>query len=291
MSNYCIYFVPLKMAASTPPAGRPSPWRARANVARFAAIHVAALGAVLVPFDRALVWWLLGSYAVRMFGITAGYHRYFSHRSYRLGRAAQFVMAVLAQTSGQKGVLWWAAHHRDHHRHADRPADVHSPREGFWWSHVGWILSTRFDDYDPKRVADFGRFAELRWLDRHHWVPVAAYGALIWWIGGPAAFAWGFLLSTVVLYHATFAINSVAHLWGTRAFATRDDSRNNFWLALLTFGEGWHNNHHHCRSSCHQGVRWWQIDITYGVLRLLAMAGIARDLRPFIDAPARPVAG
>lgn len=279
------------MTSSIPLTGRPGAWRSRANTARFAAIHVAALSAALVPFDRSLVWWLLGSYAVRMFGITAGYHRYFSHRAYRLGRVSQFVMAVLAQTSGQKGVLWWAAHHRDHHRHSDMPPDVHSPREGFWWSHVGWILSTRFDDYNPKRVADFGRFAELRWLDRHHWVPITVYGALIWGVGGFAAFAWGFLLSTVVLYHATFAINSVAHLWGTRAFATRDDSRNNFWLALVTFGEGWHNNHHHCRSSCRQGVRWWQIDITYAVLRLLALVGVARDLRPFVQSSARPVGG
>jgi stearoyl-CoA desaturase (delta-9 desaturase) len=257
---------------------------------RFAAVHAAALSAFAVPFERSLVWWFACSYALRMFGVTAGYHRYFSHRSYRLGRVSQFLMAVLAQTSGQKGVLWWAAHHRDHHRHADLPEDVHSPREGFWWSHVGWILSDRFDRHDARRVADFGRFPELRWLDRYHWAPAAACGAVIWIVGGFPAFAWGFLLSTVALYHATFAINSVAHVWGTRMFPTRDDSRNNFWLALLTFGEGWHNNHHHCRSSCRQGVCWWQLDITYFVLRLMALAGIARDLRPFVETPVRPAA-
>lgn len=235
-----------------------------------------------VPFHPSLLAWCAGSYLLRMFGVTAGYHRYFSHRSFKLGRVSQFAMAVLAQTSAQKGVLWWAAHHRNHHRHADRPPDVHSPREGFWWAHVGWILSPRYDGYEPRRVADFGRYPELRWLDRHHWVPTAAYGAALWAIGGPAVFAWGYLVATVLLYHATFAINSVAHIWGTRTFATTDDSRNNFWLALFTLGEGWHNNHHYCMSSCRQGLQWWQIDATYYGLRLLAALGIARDLRPFV---------
>jgi stearoyl-CoA desaturase (delta-9 desaturase) len=264
-------------------------WRERGNLLRFAAIHVAALGAFAVPFEPRFVWWLAASYLVRMFGVTAGYHRYFSHRSYRMGRVPQFLMAVLAQTSGQKGVLWWAAHHRDHHRYSDGPGDIHSPNEGFWWAHVGWILSPRYDAYDPQRVADFGRYPELRWLDRHHWVPTVAYGAAIWAVGGFGAFVWGYLVATVALYHATFAINSVAHVWGTRPFPTRDDSRNNFWLALLTLGEGWHNNHHHCRSSCRQGVRWWEVDLTYAGLRLLAMFRIARDLRPFIEVPVRPV--
>ena len=262
---------------------RGNAWPSRLNVIRFALFHGAALTAFLVPFDRTLLWWLAGSYLVRMFGITAGYHRYFSHRSFKLGRAAQLVLAILAQTSAQKGVLWWAAQHRDHHRHADTDGDVHSPRRGFWWAHVGWILSTCRDAYDPQRVADFGRFPELRWLDRHHWVPTVAFGAGVWLTGGWAAFAWGYLLATVLLYHATFAVNSVAHIWGSRPFATPDDSRNNPWLALVTLGEGWHNNHHHCRSSCRQGVRWFEADLTYLGLRALAALGIARDLRPFVE--------
>ena len=247
----------------------------------FVLLHLALGLVVLAPATPRL--WLLAaaSYVLRMFGVTAGYHRYFSHRSYKLGRVAQFALACLAQTSAQKGVLWWAAHHRDHHKHADREDDVHSPRHGVWWAHAGWILSDRFDEYEPRRVADFSRFPELRWLDRHHWVPavslVAALGA-----AGLAPFVWGFVVPTVCLYHATFAINSVAHLWGTRRFATRDDSRNNALLALLTLGEGWHNNHHHCMSSARQGVRWWEIDLTYLGLRLLATIGIVRDLRPFV---------
>jgi len=262
---------------------RGTAWPSRLNVTRFALFHGAAVTALLVPFDRTLLWWLAGSYLVRMFGITAGYHRYFSHRSFKLGRAAQLVLAILAQTSAQKGVLWWAAHHRDHHRHADTDGDVHSPRRGFWWAHVGWILSTCHDAYDPRRVADFGRFPELRWLDRHHWLPTVAFGAGVWLAGGWPAFAWGYLLATVLLYHATFAVNSVAHIWGSRSFATSDDSRNNPWLALVTLGEGWHNNHHHCRSSCRQGVRWFEVDLTYVGLRILAALGIARDLRPFVE--------
>ena len=252
------------------------------RIARFALLHASALAVFVVPFDGSLPGWLAGSYVVRMFGVTAGYHRYFSHRSYKLGRVAQLVMAILAQSSGQKGVLWWAAHHRDHHRLSDAPGDVHSPREGFWWSHCGWILSPAHDRYDPRRVADFGRYPELRWLDRYHWVPTAAFGAAVWAIGGPGAFVWGYVLATVLLYHATFAINSVAHVWGSRRFATPDDSRNNGLLALLTLGEGWHNNHHYCRSSCRQGLRWWEIDLTYCGLRLLELLGIARDLRPFV---------
>jgi stearoyl-CoA desaturase (delta-9 desaturase) len=257
-------------------------WRERSTVVRFVLLHVASLSVFFVPFQRSLLWWLAGSYLLRMFGVTAGYHRYFSHRAYKLGRAAQLAMAVLAQTSGQKGVLWWAAHHRTHHRHADTPEDLHSPRDGFWRSHVGWILDAENDRYDARRVADFGRYPELGWLDRHHWIPTVGFGAAVWLAGGLPAFAWGFLLSTVLLYHATFAINSVAHVWGTRRYATADDSRNNFWLALLTLGEGWHNNHHHYMGSCRQGVRWWEIDLTYLVLRLFALVGIARDLRPYI---------
>jgi stearoyl-CoA desaturase (delta-9 desaturase) len=260
-------------------------WQESVPLVRFALLHLSALAVFVVPFQWSLVGWLCASYVIRMFGVTAGYHRYFSHRSYKLGRLAQAALAVLAQTSGQKGVLWWAAHHRDHHRHADRERDVHSPTAGFWWAHVGWILSTRHDAYDPRRVADFGRFPELRWLDRYHWMPTVAFAGLIYAAGGFSAFVWGYLLATVLLYHATFAINSIAHIWGTRRFATTDLSRNNWWLALLTLGEGWHNNHHYCMSSARQGVRWWEIDLTYAGLRLLALMRVARDLRPFVVRP------
>ncbi len=248
----------------------------------FLLLHASVLLVFTVPFSWGLLAWVAGSYFVRMFGVTGGYHRYFSHRSYRLSRFWQFCLAFLAQTSAQKGALWWAAHHRDHHLYSDRHEDIHSPvHEGFWWSHLGWILSDEYDDYDPNRIADFSRFPELRWLDKYHLVPPVLYGAGIYLLFGPAAFIYGFLVATVLLYHGTFLINSLAHIWGTRTYPTPDESRNNFWLAIVTLGEGWHNNHHHYMSSVRQGVRWWQVDITYYVLHALSWVGIARELRPF----------
>ncbi len=185
-----------------------------------------------------------------------------------------------------KGSLVVGCHHRLHHRESDRERDVHSPiLRGFWWAHVGWVISNDFDEYDPRSVAEFLRFPEIRWLDRHHWIPTVTFGAVVALIGGWPAFLWGYVVSTVVLYHSTFAINSLAHLWGTRRFDTPDESRNNFWLALATFGEGWHNNHHYSSGSCRQGERWWELDITYLILRTLSWFGIARELRPFRRLP------
>jgi stearoyl-CoA desaturase (delta-9 desaturase) len=253
-----------------------------ATMLPFVLMHVAVLLVLTVPFSPILVVWLLGSYFFRMFVVTAGYHRYFSHRSFKLNRFWQFVLAFLAQTSSQKGVLWWAAHHRDHHLHSDRKTDLHSPvHEGFWWSHLGWILSDEYDTYDPKRIADFSRFPELRWLNRFHLVPTIVYAAVILLVGGWGAFVWGYIAATVMLYHGTFLINSMSHIWGTRRFPTPDESRNNFLLALVTLGEGWHNNHHHFMSSVRQGIRWWEIDITYYGLKALSWIGITHDLREY----------
>jgi stearoyl-CoA desaturase (delta-9 desaturase) len=244
-------------------------------------LHLAALLVFFVEFRWALLAWMAGSYLLRMFGVTAGYHRYFSHKSYKLGRVSQFLMAFLAQTSAQKGAIWWASHHRVHHRHSDEEYDVHSPvRKGFWWSHVGWVISTQYDHVNESLVRDLTRYPELVWLNRHHWVPATVYGGVLALFGWDV-FLYGFVLATVLLYHGTFAINSLAHLFGTRRFNTQDHSRNNFWLALITLGEGWHNNHHHYMTACRQGIRWWEIDITYYVLVLLRWIGIARDLHPF----------
>jgi stearoyl-CoA desaturase (delta-9 desaturase) len=259
----------------------------------FLFLHASVLLVLTVPFSLGMIAWLAGSYFLRMFGVTGGYHRYFSHRSYKLNRFWQFCFAFLAQTSGQKGALWWAAHHRDHHLYSDRKEDLHSPvHEGFWWSHLGWILSDEYDHYDPKRIADLVKYPELRWLDKYHLVPTILYGAAIYYIGGYAAFVWGYLVATVVLYHGTFLINSLAHIWGTRRFATPDESRNNFWLALVTLGEGWHNNHHFFMSSTRQGIRWWEVDITYYMLKMLSWLRITRDLRPFraLESADEPVA-
>ena len=248
----------------------------------FILLHASVLLVLTVPFSLSMVWWLVGSYYLRMFGVTAGYHRYFSHRSFKLNRFWQFCMAFLAQTSGQKGALWWAAHHRDHHLYSDRKEDLHSPvHEGFWWSHLGWILSDEYDNYDSKRIADLNKYPELRLLNRFHLVPPILYAFAIFMIGGYPALVWGFFAATVALYHGTFLINSLTHIWGTRRFPTPDESRNNFVLAIVTMGEGWHNNHHYFMSSTRQGIRWWEIDMTYYLLKMASWVGIARDLRPF----------
>jgi stearoyl-CoA desaturase (delta-9 desaturase) len=258
-----------------------------ATMTPFILLHASVVLVFFVPFTLGMVAWAAGSYFLRMFFVTAGYHRYFSHRSFKLNRFWQFVVAFMAQTSSQKGVLWWAAHHRDHHLNSDRQSDLHSPvHEGFWWSHLGWILSDEYDDYDPKRISDFSRYPELRWLNRWHVLPTIVYAVAIFMIGGFDAFVWGYLVATVILFHGTFLINSLSHIWGTRRFATPDESRNNFLLALVTLGEGWHNNHHHFMSSVRQGIRWWEIDVTFYVLKALSYLRITRDLREF-----RPEAG
>ena len=232
-------------------------------------------------------------YALRMFAITGFYHRYFSHRSFRTSRGLQFVFALIGAASVQRGPLWRAAHHRHHHRHADQPQDPHSPRHGFWRSHMGWFMTRGAFTTDLSRVQDLARYPELRWLDRFDVaVPAAmavglyALGALLehFWpalgTSGWQLLVWGFFISTVVLFHATVTINSLSHRFGSRRFQTNDDSRNNFLLALLTFGEGWHNNHHFYSSSARQGFRWWEIDLTWYGLRLLALFGLVRDLKP-----------
>ena len=249
-------------------------------VVPFVAIHLACLAVFFVPFHWTYLLWALGFYFVRMFFVTAGYHRYFSHRSYKLNRVNQFLLAFLAETSSQKGVLWWAAHHRVHHSTSDSEDDIHSPEQrGFWWAHVGWILSNDYDDYDPRLIQDFAKYPELRWINKYFLLPPVVLGAVVLGFGGLPIFVWGYVVSMVMLFHGTFAINSLAHVWGTRRFDTPDHSRNNFALAILTLGEGWHNNHHQYMYACRQGLRWWEIDITYYVLRGLQTVGIVKNIR------------
>jgi len=247
----------------------------------FFAVHAAALATpFLFPATPGLVALAAALYALRMFAITAGYHRYFAHRAYKTGRAFQLVLAVLGGMSAQKGALWWAAHHRDHHRFSDTEDDVHSLlRRGFWWSHVGWILSTRYDRTVVENVKDLTRYPELRWLDRWHVVPPLALGGLLYLAGGWPALGWGFMVSTVLLWHGTFFINSLCHLIGRKRYETGDESRNSFALAVVTLGEGWHNNHHFYAATANQGWFWWELDVSYYLLRALAAVGVVRDLR------------
>ncbi|MDQ1362041.1 MAG: hypothetical protein QOJ44_2418 [Acidimicrobiaceae bacterium] len=240
----------------------------------------------LVPFLAFFVtvtWqdWVLcaGLYVGRMFLITAGYHRYFAHRSYKMGRVPQFLVALGATTAAQKGPLWWAGHHRIHHRFTDTDGDVHSPRDGFWWSHVGWILSRRYKDTDVGAIRDFAAYPELRLLDKFHWVGPWVLGVVCLIVGGWGGLIIGFFLSTVLLWHGTFIVNSLAHVFGRRRFATPDTSRNSLLVALVTGGEGWHNNHHYLPASARQGLMWWEIDTTWYVLRGLAALHIVRDVK------------
>jgi stearoyl-CoA desaturase (delta-9 desaturase) len=220
-----------------------------------------------------------GIYAVRMFGLTAGFHRYFSHRSYRTSRPFQFLLALLGTTATQKGVLWWAAHHRAHHKFSDTPADIHSVKQrGFWWAHVKWILVSRYEPTDWDRIRDFAAYPELRWLNRFHLVPPVALAVGLALAGGWWALLWGFLVSNTLLWHGTFCVNSLSHRFGRRRYDTGDESRNSLLIALFTLGEGWHNNHHHYQRSERQGFFWWEIDVTHYVLRALAIVGLVHGL-------------
>ncbi len=257
--------------------------------APFLMIHLSLAAVPWLGFGPREAAVAAATYVAGMFFVTAGYHRYFSHRAFRAGRIVQLVLAVGAQCTVQRGVLWWAGHHRAHHRFSDGPRDPHAAPRGLAWSHVGWFLASRHETAPLDRVRDLARFRELVWLERWYWVPSLALGLAIAAAGGLRLAVGGYLLGIVVLWHATFTINSLAHRWGTRPYPTRDGSRNNALLALLTFGEGWHNNHHHAPSSARQGFRWWQLDLTWLALVLLERIGVVRDLRPGpLDRRARP---
>jgi stearoyl-CoA desaturase (delta-9 desaturase) len=259
----------------------------------FVALHLGCLGVIWVGVSVTAVLVAIALYALRMFAITGFYHRYFSHCAFRTTRVAQFIFALLGATGVQRGALWWASQHRHHHAHSDQPADAHSAHQhGFFWSHMGWFMARENFSTRRELVEPLYQYPELRFLDRYDALVPVVFGLALYGVGEAlAAFApalvtngwqlvvWGFCLSTVVLYHATFTINSLAHRYGSRRYVTSDDSRNNAWLALLTFGEGWHNNHHHFPGAARQGFYWWEIDLTYYGLRVLAALGIIWDLR------------
>jgi stearoyl-CoA desaturase (delta-9 desaturase) len=246
----------------------------------FILVHLMGLWAIQTGVSVELIVLAIASYYLRMLAITAGYHRYFSHRSYKTGRVFQFLLAVLAMTSAQKGVLWWAAHHRHHHKHSDQEQDRHSPvQRGFWYSHVGWLLTNEYDRTEFAIVKDLVKYPELRLLNRFHYVPPFLYALLIYMVWGFPGLVWGFFISTTVLYHCTFFINSLTHIIGRVRYDSRDGSRNSFILAILCCGEGWHNNHHYYQSSVNQGWRWWEVDFSYYLLILLSWFRIVWDLR------------
>jgi stearoyl-CoA desaturase (delta-9 desaturase) len=253
----------------------------RLRAVPFILLHV---GAVAAAVAVAPTWTAIGLcfalYVIRMFGITGVYHRYFAHRAYRTSRWFQFVLAWIGCSAMQKGPLWWASHHRHHHKYSDQEDDPHSPIiKTFWWAHVGWVISGRFRHAPLDSIRDYTKYPELRWLDRFNWVPGFALAGLCYLVAGLPGLVWGFLVSTVLLYHGTFLVNSACHVWGTRRYATTDQSKNNWWAAILTLGEGWHNNHHHYQSCARQGFKWWEIDVSYYTIRTLAAVGLVWDVR------------
>ncbi|MDT7850723.1 acyl-CoA desaturase [Methylophilus sp. VKM B-3414] len=264
-------------------------WR----VLPFVGLHLALIALYWVGWSPFAVAFAIGLYLIRMFAITGFYHRYFAHKTFQTSRAGQFLFALIGATAVQRGPLWWAAHHRSHHVHADQPQDIHSPHQhGLLWSHLGWFLSHANFKTQLERVRELTRFRELCWLDRFDSLVPLALALGIFLLGTALAhyapqlqtngwqlLVWGFVVSTVALYHATFCVNSLAHVWGSRRYATRDHSRNNWLIALLTLGEGWHNNHHHFPGSVKQGFYWWEIDLTYYGLRVLAALGLIWNLK------------
>jgi len=259
----------------------------------FVGVHLACFLAFYTGVSWAAVGMMVFTYGIRMFGITGVFHRYFSHRTYKTSRWFQFVLGFLGTSSAQQGPLWWAAHHRHHHRHSDTEEDIHSPiQKGFWWSHVGWVMAKKYEKTNIKAIPDFAKFPELRFLNNFHILPpiclaLAVYGAGVLLgkyapslgTNGFQMLVWGFFISTTLLYHGTFCINSVAHVFGKRRFNTTDHSRNNWLLAIITLGEGWHNNHHRCPYAERQGIYWWEIDMSHYILRGLQAVGLVWDLQ------------
>ena len=277
----------LKPVASTAPPGAANPRRRPRRTflsllapAAFLGIHLAAFSVFFVPTTWTAVGLCVAFYALRVFGLTAGYHRYFAHRGYKATRWFQFVLAWLGASALQRGPIWWAGHHRLHHKHSDTEDDPHSPVvRSVWWAHIGWVLSPQSSATGWDQMKDWKHYPELRLLEKYDVVPGVLLAVACYLIGGLSGLAWGFLLSTVLVYHVTFLVNSACHLFGKRRYATQDDSRNNWLVALLTFGEGWHNNHHHYPSAARQGFMWWEVDVSYSVLKVLSWFGVVWDLR------------
>lgn len=267
------------------------------RVVPFIGIHLACLAVIWVGVSPLAIGIAVGLYFLRMFAITAFYHRYFSHKAFKTSRVVQFAFAFIGASSTQRGPLWWAAHHRSHHRHSDTDADPHTPSKGFLWSHMGWFLSRKHYRTDYSLIKDFAKYKELVWLDRFDTAAPFLLALALLILGstlnnffpelgtsGWQLVVWGYFISTVVLIHATLCINSLAHWFGSKRYPTKDDSRNNWWLALITLGEGWHNNHHYYPASARQGFFWWEIDLTYYLLKLMSYCGLVWDLR---DVPQR----
>ena len=281
--------VPVREDTDTPPETRRAAWT---NLP-FLGMHLACVLVLWTGISPTAAWIGLATLLVRMFGLTGGYHRYFCHHSFKTSRVFQFMLAWAGAAAAQKGPLWWAGHHRSHHRYSDTEADVHPPGvKGFYWAHIGWVMAEANVRTKTEWVPDWLKFRELSWLDRNHYVApislaVGLFGLGTWLkaahpelgTSGLQLLAVAFFLSTTVLYHVTFAVNSVGHTVGSRRYDTRDASRNGLLLALVTAGEGWHNNHHRYPTSERQGFYWWEVDATHYVVALLGWVRVVWDIR------------
>jgi stearoyl-CoA desaturase (Delta-9 desaturase) len=262
------------------------------RVIPFILMHLACLLVFFVGWSPIVLWVAVFSYLLRMFAITAFYHRYFSHKAFKTSRIFQFIFALLGASATQRGPIWWASHHRRHHRFSDTDYDIHSPKHGFLWSHMGWFLCLKNFTMQENCVRDLMKYPELRWLDRFDIIVPIIFAVTLWGCGeylelyyphlqvtGGQMLVWGYFVSSIVLIHCTLCVNSLAHVLGSKRFETKDDSRNNGFLALLTLGEGWHNNHHHYPISARQGFYWWEIDVSFYILKLMSWCGIIWDLQ------------
>ena len=249
----------------------------------FWSIQVSALLVFVVPFRWPLIGLWAASHFVRAIGLTLIFHRYLAHRAFRMNRGARFVWTFIGTAAMQKGPLWWAGHHVNHHRYADREGDPHSPAiSGFYYAHIGWFLNdTRHDHLPPTNpvIRDFSKDREIAWLERFYFFPPLLLAIALYLAGGFPWVVWGFCLPTMTLAHATFAINTINHLSGSRRFETRDESRNNAFTAFFAAGEGWHNNHHRYQRAARNGFYWWEFDPTWYVIRAMAAVGLVWDIQ------------
>lgn len=250
----------------------------------FWSIQASALAVFFVPFTWGLVALWAVSHFLRAIGLTLAYHRYFAHRSFQMNRVARFFWAFVGTCAMQKGPIWWAGHHVNHHKFADREGDPHSPMvSGVYYAHIGWFLNdTKHDQLEANNpvVRDFSKAWEIAMLEKFHFIPPAILAVAMYAIGGAPWLVWGFCLPTMTLAHATFCINTVNHLFGSRRFDTIDESRNNVFTAFFAVGEGWHNNHHRYQRAARNGFYWWEFDPTWYVIRAMAAVGLAWDVQP-----------
>ena len=246
-------------------------------------LHIGAVAA-LFQFSWSLLAVAAALYWVTIcFGISMGYHRLHTHRSYVIARPLEYFLAVCGALTLEGGPIFWVATHRIHHQKSDMPGDPHSPRDGAWWSHVGWILIGESKHNNTAAMAkyapDLAKHRFYVWLNNYHWVPMVVLGGILLALGGLPMLLWGICLRVVVGLHSTWLVNSATHMWGSRRFDTKDDSRNSWWVALLTFGEGWHNNHHAHPTSARHGLAWYEFDPSWIQLRILGALGIAKHIR------------